>query len=127
MTAGNLFRVFGVVRLVMILDIAVPVGTLVTKARDTVVPEKAEPIYGGYSNARGEISLFGESLAYSVNLKNKTVRQRLGLNSEAQARYDATESGDSFEYCSKRFSRLSNAEIAEICASGPFRVMPRSV
>lgn len=110
----------------MILDMPVPVATLAMKARDTVLPETSEPIYGGYSNARGEISLFGESLAYSVNLKNKTVRQRPGLNSEAQLRYDATASGEAFEYCGKRFSRLSTAQVAEICASGPFRVMPRS-
>jgi hypothetical protein len=106
---------------------AVPVGTLVTKGKDAVLEETAEPIYGGYSNARGEIALFGESLAYHVNLKNKTIRQRPRLNSEAQMRYDATASGEAFQYCNKHFSRLSNLEIAEICASGPFRVMPRSV
>ncbi|HTZ56234.1 MAG TPA: hypothetical protein VMB20_14365 [Candidatus Acidoferrum sp.] len=104
-----------------------PVGTLVTKAKDSVLPGTHEPIYGGYTNARGEIALFGESLAFRVNLKNKTVRQGPGLNSEAQARYDAAESGEAFEYCSKRFSRLSDPEILEICASGPFRVMPRFV
>jgi hypothetical protein len=104
-----------------------PVGTLVTKAKDSVLPGTSEPIYGGYSNARGEISLFGESLAYRVNLKNKTIRQHPGLNSEAQMRYDAAESGEAFQYCNKPFSRLSEPEIAEICASGPFRVMPRSV
>ncbi len=104
-----------------------PVGTLVTKAKDSVLPGTSEPIYGGYSNARGEISLFGERLAYRVNLKNKSVRQHPGLNSEAKVRYDAAESGEAFHYCSKPFSRLSNPQIAEICASGPFRVMPRSV
>lgn len=97
-----------------------PVGTL-------VLQEASEPIYGGYSNPRGEIALFGESLAYHVNLKNKTVRQRPGLNSQAQVRYDAAESGEAFEYCKKRFQRLSEPQIVEICAAGPFRIMPRSV
>ncbi len=111
----------------MQLNETVPVGTLVTKAKDSVVPGTSEPIYGGYSNARGEISLFGERLAYRVNLKNKSVRQHPGLNSEAQIRYDAAKSGEAFHYCNKPFNRLSDPQVAEICAAGPFRVMPRVV
>lgn len=102
-----------------------PIGTLVTKAKDNVLQEAAEPIYGGYSNARGEIALFGESLVYRVNLKNKTVRQQPGLNSEAQLRYDAAAAGEAFQYCSANFRRLSAPQILEICASGPFRLAPR--
>ena len=85
-------------------------------------------MYGGYSNARGEISLFGERLAYRVNLKNKSVRQDPGLNSEAQMRYRRRRSpGESFHYCNKPFNRLSDPQVAEICAAGPFRVMSRVV
>jgi hypothetical protein len=102
-----------------------PIGTLHTKTKDKVVTEASQAIYGGYSNARGEISLFGESHAFRVNLKNKTIRQQAALNSQAQARYDATESGEAFQYCSVEFCRLSEPQIAEICASGPFVVKPR--
>lgn len=102
-----------------------PIGTLITKPKDSVLQGTPEPIYGGYSNARGEIALFGESLVYRVNLKNKTVRQQPALNSEAQLRYDAAAAGEAFQYCSANFRRLSAPQILEICASGPFRVAPR--
>jgi len=111
----------------MMEGITAPVGILVTKARDTALQETSEPIYGGYSNGRGEISLFGDGLAYRVNLKNKTVQPRPGLNPQAQVRYDAAQSGEAFQYCSARFRRLSDPQIVEICAAGPFRVRPRLV
>lgn len=102
-----------------------PIGNLITKAKDNAPQHVTEPIYGGYSNARGEIALFGESLVYRVNLKNKTVRQQPALNSEAQERYDSVAAGETFQYCSANFRRLSAPQILEICASGPFRVAPR--
>ena len=89
--------------------------------------ELSEPVYGGYANWRGEIVLFGKDLAYRVNLKAQTLQQRPHLNSGAQARYDATEAGNAFEYCNKSFQRLSSEQIAEICMSGQFRVTPRYV
>lgn len=104
-----------------------PVGILNTNrtANNGCVQETAEPIYGGYANHRGQISLFGESIVYRVNFKNNTIQQRLPLNSGAQARYDATEAGEIFEYGNVRFQRLSNAQIAEICSSGSFRISPK--
>lgn len=103
-----------------------PIAALVTKPKTGDLHE-SELIYGGYSNARGEIALFAERLVLRVNLKNKTVRQQPGLNSEAQQRYDAVEAGETFQYCSANFRRLSKPQILEICASGPFRVTPRAV
>ena len=104
-----------------------PIGVLNInkKANDGLVQEPAEPIYGGYANRRGEISLFGESIVYRVNFKNNTIQQRPPLNSGAQARYDATEAGEIFEYGNVSFRRLSNAQIVEICSSGSFRIIPK--
>lgn len=87
----------------------------------------SEPIYGGYANGRGQICLFGESLVYRVNFKYNTVQQRPPLNPGAQARYDATEAGEAFEYCNVRFLRLSNMQILEICSSGSFRVALKAI
>ena len=95
------------------------------KANDGLVQEPVEPIYGGYANRRGEISLFGESIVYRVNFKKNTVQQWPPLNPGAQGRYDATEAGEAFEYGNASFRRLSNAEIVEICSSGAFRIIPR--
>jgi len=104
-----------------------PIDVLLVKAKQGAVEELSEPIYGGYANARGEISLFGENLVYRVNFKNQTVRQRPGLNFEAQARYDAAAAGEPFEYCNARFMRLTNDQIIEICSSGSFRATPRLI
>ncbi|HEY1654562.1 MAG TPA: hypothetical protein VGF86_05560 [Candidatus Tumulicola sp.] len=105
-----------------------PVATLEIvsrKSKDRLVSEPPEAIFGGYANARSEIFLFGQDVVYRVNFKNRTVQQRPKLNPAAQARYDATEAGDAFEYCNVSFRRLSEAEITEICASGAFRVTPK--
>jgi hypothetical protein len=99
--------------------------TIKRKANDGLVQEPAEPIYGGYVNRRGEISLFGERMVYRVNFKNNTVQPRPPLNSGAQARYDATEAGEDFEYANVTFRRLSSAQIVEICSSGAFRIIPK--
>jgi hypothetical protein len=106
-----------------------PVGilNLSKKANAIGIEATSEPIYGGYANARGQICLFGESLVYRVNFKHNTVQQRLPLNAGAQARYDATEAGEVFEYCNVKFRRLSNAQIIEICSSGSFRIALRLV
>jgi hypothetical protein len=103
------------------------IGTLVTKANDRALLVTSEPIIGGYSNNRGEVALIGKTTAYRVNLKNKTVRPYPALNSQAQVRYDAAESGEAFQYCSAKFCRLSDPQIVEICAAGPFRIKPRFV
>ncbi len=105
-----------------------PIGVLniSKRAKDGFVQEPSEPIYGGYSNPRGEISLFGEGIVYRVNFKNNTVQQRPPLNPGAQARYDAADSGETFEYGGKSFCRLSNAQIIEICSSGSFRITPKA-
>jgi hypothetical protein len=104
-----------------------PIGVLNVnkKAKDGLVREPDESIYGGYANGRGEISLFGESIVYRVNFKNNTIQQRPPLNPGAQARYDATEAGEIFEYGNASFRRLSSAEIVEICASSSFRIIPK--
>ncbi len=107
---------------------AAPVASLdivSRKSKDRLVPQPAEPVYGGYANGRGEIFLFGETLVYRVNFKNQTVQQRPQLNPAAQARYDATKAGDPFEYCNVRFRRLSADEIVDICSSGAFRITPK--
>lgn len=81
-----------------------------------------ELIYGGYANGRGEVVLFARELAYRINAKNRSVQQCPRLNPGAQARYDATDAGESFEYGKKTFQRLSLGHIIEICASGKFRL-----
>jgi hypothetical protein len=105
---------------------AVPVAILAksagTKGSDTTVPE---PIFGGYANARGDISLFGEGLNYRVDFKNRTIQQRPPLNFGAQFRYDRSLPGESFKFGRITFRRLEHVEIQEICASGPFRVRPK--
>lgn len=96
-------------------------------AKNGGLQKAAEPIYGGYSNRRGEISLFGETLVYRIDLKNRTAQQRPPLNQGAQARYDAARPGEPFEYGRVNFRRLDHPEIAEICSSGPFRIRPKSI
>jgi hypothetical protein len=104
-----------------------PVGILNTNrtASNGSVQEAAEPIYGGYVNHRGQISVFGESIVYRINFKNNTIQQRPPLNSGAQARYDAIEAGEIFEYGNVKFRRLSSAQIVEICSLGSFRISPK--
>ena len=93
------------------------------KNRDSVVSESFEPIYGGYANARGEVCLFAERCAYRVNFKTQSLRQGPSLNAGAQAHYDAVKAGEPFVYANRTFVRLSHERIAEICASGTFRVV----
>lgn len=92
------------------------------KSKNGFVSQSQEPVYGGYSNARGQVSLFAERCAYSVNFKCQTLLERPSLNSGAQAHYDAAEAGEPFVYANVTFLRLSHERIAEICASGTFRV-----
>ena len=102
----------------MKLNETVPVGTLVTKPRTrrSGIPSL---VSGGYSNARAAYSS-GERLAYRVNLKNRVFARDPGLESEAQMRYDAAKSGESFHYCNKPFNGSSDPQVAEICARRPF-------
>jgi hypothetical protein len=93
------------------------------KTKNVLIKQSPEPVYGGYANARGDVNLFAERCTYRVNFKNHTLRQRPPLNTGAQAHYDAVEAGESFVYANTEFTRLSEERIAEICESGPFRVM----
>jgi len=86
-------------------------------------PERLEPVYGGYANPRGEIVLFAKDGAYRVNFKSQTLQRRPPLNPGAQARYDATEAGEHFEFGSKTFRRLSHEQIVGICVSHRFRII----
>ncbi len=101
-----------------------PIAVLAISAVATgrAVSESSEPVYGGYTNGRGDIVLFGKDLAYRVNFKKQTLQERPQLNPGAQARYDATDAGEEFEYGRKTFRRLSNEQIVEICASGLFKL-----
>jgi hypothetical protein len=85
--------------------------------------ERSEPVYGGYSNPRGEIVLFAQEAAYRVNFKSQTLQRRPPLNPGAQARYDATAAGEDFEFGSKTFRRLSHEQIVGICTSHRFRIV----
>ncbi len=92
------------------------------KSANGLFSQSLEPIYGGYANARGQVSLFAERCAYSVNFKSQTLRERPSLNSGAQAHYEAAAAGEPFVYANVKFLRLSHERITEICASGAFRV-----
>jgi hypothetical protein len=107
--------------------ITTPIGILEVnrRAKNGFAPEPSQPIFGGYANGHGEISLFGENAVFRVNFKNKTIQPRPGLNPDAQACYDRVKGGETFEYCSKSFLRLSDEQILEICASGAFRITPK--
>jgi hypothetical protein len=126
--AAELFALFDGYQYI-VADAPLPVALLDIKAdaSGSGLSERSEPIYGGYAKGRGEIVLFGKDLAYRVDFKNQTLQQRPQLNSGAQARYDATEAGEPFEYCNKTFRRLSGEQIVEICASGRFRVTSRQI
>jgi hypothetical protein len=105
-------------------NVPAPIAVLeiVRKSKNTLTSQSFEPIYGGYANARGDVSLFAERCAYRVNFKSQTVRQQAALNSGARAHYDAVEAGEPFLYANIKFLRLSRERIAEICALGEFRV-----
>ena len=64
-----------------------PVAVLSISANGTGrnLSELSEPVFGGYANARGEVVLFGEELAYRVNFKKQTVQQRPQLNPGASS------------------------------------------
>lgn len=84
--------------------------------------EATEPIFGGYANGRGAIVLFGEDVAYGVNMKKQTLQERPQLNAGAQASYDAADLGADFKYGKKTFQRLSHEQIIEICSSGQYKL-----
>jgi hypothetical protein len=86
---------------------------------------RLEPVYGGYTNGRGDIVLFAKDNAFRVNFRKQILTQRPPLNLSAQARYDATEPGENFAYGNKIFRRLSHQQIADICAAGRFRIGSR--
>ena len=104
-----------------------PVAALAIKGsvKGTQCSEHSEPVFGGYANERGEIVLFAKDLAYRVNFKNQILKERPPLNVGAQARYEAAEAGEDFEYGTKTFLRLSREAISDICAAGHFRVGSR--
>jgi hypothetical protein len=111
----------------MNLATATPLAELAisTRTNGRDAGESSEPIYGGYANGRGEIVLFAKELAYRVNFAKQTLQERPQLNPGAQMRYDAAGLGEPFEFGNKTFTRLSGEQIAEICASGRFRLMSR--
>jgi hypothetical protein len=100
---------------------------LLLKAKDGRGQESPHRIHGGYANATGAISLFCDNVVYRINFKNRTAQQRPSLNPGAQARYNAVEPGQTFEYGGVTFRRLSEADIEEVCASGSFRVSARFI
>ena|SRR5579863_9482316 len=104
-----------------------PIATLNIKGavRGLECPERFEAVYGGYMNRRGDIVLFAKDLAYRLNFKNHILKERPPLNAGAQARYDATEAGDDFIYCSETFRRLSLEQIEDICNDANWRVGSR--
>jgi hypothetical protein len=104
-----------------------PIATLAIKGavRGLNRSECSEAVYGGYANAHGGVVLFSKDLAYGVNFKHQILKQRPPLNVGAQARYDATEPGEDFEYGGKTFRRLSREQIMDICTAGHFRVGSR--
>lgn len=103
-----------------------PVATLVISG-DVKRPssERSEAVYGGYANGRGDVVLFAGDVAYRVNFKNQILKEGPPLNVGAQARYDAVEAGEEFEYGNKTFLRLSCQQITDICTAGQFRVGSR--
>jgi hypothetical protein len=103
--------------------LAVASLTVTTRFNGKDASELSEPVYGGYANARGEIFLFAKDQAYRVNFKSQTLQRRPPLNAGAQARYDAAEAGEQFEYGKKNFRRLSHEQIVGICTSHRFRVI----
>ena len=104
-----------------------PIATLVitgaTRGLETL--GRSEAVYGGYMNKRGQIVLFAKDLAYRVNFKNRTLRERPPLNFDAKARYDSTEAGEEFKFCQETFRRLSLQQIKEICDDAEWRVGSR--
>lgn len=119
-TAASMGNILGIVK-----DLREPIAVLEVGRKlknNELVGESFEPIYGGYANARGEVSLFGARCAYRVNFKAQTLRQRPSLNAGAQANYDAVEAGEPFLYANVEFLRLSHERIVEICSSGAFRI-----
>lgn len=112
---------------VLMPTIGLPVAVLAIKSEGSArgAAELSEPVYGGYANSRGEVVLFGKELAYRVDLKRQTLQLRPQLNLGAQARYDATQAGEPFEFGNKTFRRLSMQQITDICESGRFRVTPK--
>jgi hypothetical protein len=99
-----------------------PVATLAITTRFNG-KDASEPVYGGYANPRGEIFLFaGGSIAYRVNFKSQSLQRRPPLNPGAQARYDATEAGQTFDFGNRSFQRLSHEQIVAICTSNRFRI-----
>jgi hypothetical protein len=110
----------------MINLVSLPIATLAISGVVRGSPsERSEPVYGGYANGRGDVVLFTEALAYRVNFKNQILKEGPPLNHGAQARYDATEAGEEFEYANKTFRRLSRQRITDICTAGQFRVGSR--
>jgi|SRR5579883_469354 len=104
-----------------------PIAALAIKGgvRGLKCSERMEPVYGGYANGRGDVVLFGKEIAFGVNFRTQTLKQRPPLNLGAQTRYDATAPGEDFAFGNKTFRRLSHQEIADICAGGGFRVGSR--
>ncbi len=125
---GNLCHDIGVA-LSRVPSVISPIATLVIRiaGKGPSYPAHSEPVYGGYSNSRGEVVLFGKEQAYRVDFKRQSLQPRPQLNVGAQARYDEARAGESFEYGKKTFQRLSEQQITEICAAGDFKLSQRQL
>jgi hypothetical protein len=105
------------------VPLAVANLSITTRFNGKDAADVSEPVYGGYANQRGEIFLFAKESAYRVNFKSQTLQRRPPLNPGAQAKYDATEAGEAFEYGNRSFRRLSHEQIVAICGSHQFKVL----
>jgi hypothetical protein len=113
---------------VVVIHAPLPIAILEIKSGPGKDAEdRSEPVYGGYANPRGEIVLFAKDAAFGVNFKSQTLARRPPLNAGAQARYDAAEAGEHFQFANKTFRRLSHEQIVGICASHSFRITNTSL
>lgn len=105
------------------MNIPIPIAMLaISGAVKGPGSKRSEPVYGGYANGRGAVVLFAKDFAYRVNFKNQILKEGPPLNFGAQARYDATQAGEDFQYANKTFRRLSRQQIMDICTAGNFRL-----
>ncbi len=115
--------------MVTVNHVPLPIATLAitTRFNGKDSAEPSEPVYGGYANPRGDIFLFAkDQVAYRVNFKSQTLQRRPPLNPGAQARYDATEAGESFDFGNRSFRRLSHEQITGDLHLAPLQDYQRS-
>lgn len=120
----NHFEVVAVLHFAVLhAPLAVATLSVTSRFNDKDAARLSEPVYGGYANERGDIFLFAREATYRVNFKSQTLQRRPPLNPGAQAKYDATEAGENFQFANKNFRRLSHEQIVGICVSHQFRLI----